>query len=166
MYSPSTWWVLHGSCMLKSCCCQRTSIGESPTCLGYLPKGAKISVWRYPALSRTVREILMLGWVSRFYTAVTRSGMQEASFEYKKIEDSSYAEFCCGKQTIIVLTWLFFEVHHQYLQSSKGQHRSVLCTGKRANWPGFGNVWYTEMFKKTFSDELTLFYRLRTTISY
>lgn len=57
MYSPSTcWWVLHGSCMLESCCCQRTSIGEPPTCLGYLPKGAKISVWRYLALSRTVRE--------------------------------------------------------------------------------------------------------------
>lgn len=50
-----------------------------------------------------------------------------------------------------------FEVHHQYLQSSKGQHQSVLCTGKRANSLGFGNMRHTETFKKKLSIELTLF---------
>lgn len=59
----------------------------------------------------------------------------------------------------------FSEVHHQHLQSRKGQHHSVLYTGKRANSLGFGNVRHTEMFKEKFSNELTLFQRLGTTIS-
>lgn len=61
---------------------------------------------------------------------------------------------------------IFSEVHHQYLQSSKSQHHPVLCTGKTANSLGFGNVRCTGMFKKKFSNELTLFQHLGTTISH
>lgn len=139
-------------------CCQRTSTGETPTCLWYSPSGSWISLWSYSSLPGTVREALMLAGSHTFRQLgegylVT---LENTGVLYKKPWEISTGSVLWWKLESSNLHLTFSEVHHQYLQSSKGQQRSVLCTGKRANSLGFGNVRHTEMFKKKFSNELTL----------
>lgn len=151
--------------------CQRTSTGETPTCLGYSSRDSWISFWSYSSLPGTVREALMLAGSLTFRHLggdylFTLENAGEIQSCIKKSWEISVGNVLWWKVESSNLHLTSSEVHHQYLQSSKGQHHSVLCTGKRANSLGFGNVRHTEMFNKKFSNELHLFQHLGTTISH
>lgn len=91
--------------------------------------------------------------------------MQGASFKYKKPEDSPQAEFYGGKQRIAVFTCLFLTLTVQIYKAVKP---APFCITHRQekNSLGSGKLRHTEMFKKLFSNALTLFYHLGTTMSY
>lgn len=142
----------------RALCCQRTSTGETPTCLGYSSWSSRISLWSCSSLPGTVREALMLAGSLTFRQLgggylLTLENAGEVQSCIKKAWEISTGNILWWKVESSNLHLTFSEVYHQYLQSSKGQQHFLLCMGKTANSLGFGNVRHTEMPKKKFSDE-------------